>query len=495
MKRYLLELTVFLTGAVVMIFELAGSRILAPYLGTSLSVWTAIIGVILGSLSLGYFLGGKLADHQPSLRHLSFIIFLNGCLIGLAGLIKDPFLTAIFGWGRSSLELAAVLASVVLFGPASLVAGLVSPYAVKLKIENLASSGQTVGNLYALSTIGSISGTFAAGFFLIPRFGTSKIVFGLALSLLLLSLALFAKEFFKTKTAALAAAGLMLVLNPALTKPYTRADIIDIDTAYNRLWLEHGLDRATGQPTLLLQTDPSGAQSGRFLDSDEILFDYAKYYLLSEHFRPDARRFLMLGGAAYTFPTYYLNRHSEAEMTVVEIDPSMTAVAQEYFGLVPDRPGLKIEHQDARVFLNNATGTYDTIYGDAFGSYSTVPYQLTTLETVKHMNRLLDDNGLVILNLISAIEGDRGQFLRAEYATFKQVFPQVLLFAVASDDGAKTQNLILVASKSRQPLDLKSPKPEIQRLLSRRWTKPIETDLPVLTDDFAPVENYHRQAF
>ncbi|MBW6432088.1 fused MFS/spermidine synthase, partial [Patescibacteria group bacterium] len=174
----LLNVSVFISGAIVMIYELAGSRIVAPYLGNSLTVWTALIGVILAFLSVGYYLGGYLADRKSELRHFSFFILLSSVLIAYTFFIKDPFLSALNTVGN--LELYSVLVAIVLFGPASLILGLIAPYATKLKLKKLRGAGQKIGSVYALSTLGSIFGTFLAGFYLIPAIGSSKILILLA---------------------------------------------------------------------------------------------------------------------------------------------------------------------------------------------------------------------------------------------------------------------------------------------------------------------------
>ncbi|NTW22054.1 fused MFS/spermidine synthase [Candidatus Falkowbacteria bacterium] len=490
----MLEIAVFVSGAVVMIFELAGSRILAPYLGTSLYVWTSIIGIILGSLSIGYWLGGKLADKNPSLKQLSLIIFFNGLCIGLAGIIKDPLLTAAFPVMRHFTSVFAIVSSLILFAPASILAGLVSPYAVRLKIDSVGTSGKTVGNLYAISTIGSIAGTFFAGFFLIPTFGTSNIVFGLAITLIILSLVAYRQDSVIQKSIAIAAFALLILVPTPITKPYVRADIIDIDTRYNRLWLHQITDEETGKPVLLMQTDFKGAQSGRFLDSNEPVFDYMKYYQLAEYFNPKSTKSLMLGGAAYTYPSYFLEHYPKSSIDVAEIDPGMTEVAKKYFHLDAANPRLRIFHEDARIYMNNTTEKYDAIYSDVFAS-TNIPHQMTTVETAKQMSSILNENGVVMLNIISGIEGKRGKFLRAEIATFKSVFPQVYLFPVKpGKDSQTTQNVMLVASKNPSRFDFKTDDKQLQTMLDARWVKPIEDDMPILTDDFSPVEYYHQQA-
>ena len=137
----------------------------------------------------------------------------------------------------------------------------------------------------------------------------------------------------------------------------------------------------------------------------------------------------MLGGAGYSFPKDYLTKYPNATLDVVEIDPGVTALAKKYFAL-EDHPNLTIYHEDARVFLNQNTKKYDAILGDAFSSWYLVPYQLTTEEAIRRQYDSLSLSGAVILNIVSSIEGEMGEFLRAEYKTYKKVFPQVYLLPV-----------------------------------------------------------------
>ncbi|MCD4697159.1 MAG: fused MFS/spermidine synthase [Bacteroidales bacterium] len=172
MKRFFLETVVFICGAVVMAYEIIGSRMLGPYVGTSISVWTSIIGIILLSLSIGYYTGGKLADKHPNHRYLVIIIFASAIFIFVSALIRKPLINWILSH-IPNLEAASLLSSVALFSLPAVLLGMVSPYAVKLKLKNIKTSGATAGYLYAISTTGSILGTFLAGFVLIPAFRIS----------------------------------------------------------------------------------------------------------------------------------------------------------------------------------------------------------------------------------------------------------------------------------------------------------------------------------
>lgn len=190
MKKYILDIIILLAGAITMVFEIVGSRVMGPYFGASIFVWTSLIGVIMGSLSLGYWLGGQLSEKQSSFQFLSWMLLLAGFFIFLNAIGHDYVITRIIKY-IADFRLKTLASAIVLFAPASIFLGMVLPYAIKLKIETIRTSGSIIGNLYALSTIGSIIGTFMAGFILVPAFGFNNILFALSGILVLIALADF----------------------------------------------------------------------------------------------------------------------------------------------------------------------------------------------------------------------------------------------------------------------------------------------------------------
>jgi len=491
-NKYILELTIFVCGAVVMIFELVGSRVLGPYFGTSIFVWTSLIGIILGSLSLGYYLGGKIADKKPNFNSLSIIIFLAAISIGLTIFIKD-FLLIALQIHFTDIRITSVFASLILFSPASVLLGMVSPYAVKLKIENLNTSGSTVGNLYAISTAGSIIGTFLSGFYLIPQFGTNKLLIILSMTLIFISLILSAKKYTKIKLSIFIIFIISWYVVIGLNHISQANGFIDIDTAYNRIWIYNHIDSRTNKLVKIMGVNNEN-HSSMFLDSDELVNEYTKYYHLAKHFNPNFKKTLMFGGAGYSYPKDFLLKYPEATIDVVEIDPKVTELAKKYFKLT-ENSRLNIYHEDGRVYLNKTQEKYDVIFGDAFSSHYSLPYQLTTKEAVQKKYDILNDNGVIILNIISAIEGEKGKFLRAEYTTYKNIFPQVYLFPVQEyNNGYKVQNIMLVALKSKKDQKFTDIDPKLNEYLQHLWKKEIYMDLPILTDDYAPVDYYISKA-
>ena len=492
-RKYILEIVVFVCGAVVMVFELIGSRVIGPYVGTSTYAWTGLIGVILASLSVGYYAGGYLADKKPNIRPLAIIILFSALAIAFSALTKDIF-SAVISSYQAALEIKSVMISFILFAPASFFLGMVSPYAVRLRMTDVAKAGRTAGNLYAISTAGSIFGTFLAGFYIIPNLGSTNSLIILSVVLLLVAVLLL---WGGRMGRSIMAAVFLLIIFIGLTyvDSIIKQEILvaDVDTEYNRIWVFNAIDPLTQKRILALATDPYGTQAAMFTDgTDDLVFDYTKFYRLFSHFVPNPANVLMIGGSAYTYPRDFIKNYPNSKMDVVEIDPGVTDIARKYFGL-KDEKNLAIYHQDARIYLNENKKKYDVIFGDAFNSAASIPFQLTTKEAVRKEYDALNDNGVIMVNILSAIEGEKGKFARAEYATYKEVFPQVFLFAVQNtNDANENKNIMLVALKSKKIFEWKSPNKEIDKFLSQVWKKPIANDVPVLTDNFAPVEYYKR---
>ncbi len=488
----ILEATLFVCGAVVMVYEITGARLLAPHIGTSTYIWTSLIGVILAALSLGYWLGGQAADRGAKLSYLAGVLFLAGGAVAVTIFAGDLLLTVIAA-STLLLQIQAVLAALLLFAPAAVLLGFVTPYAVRLKISSLADSGRVVGRLYAISTLGSIFGTFLAGFYLLPFIGTTRTLYLVAGSLFLLAALLvpFALNWFRVTVLLIFLGG---IAAQEMRGRYLASahDLHRTDTEYSAVQIFTTTEAQSGRKVRNLLIDPHYTQSRMYLDSDDLVSVYTRYYHLIRHFRPGFERALMIGGAGYSFPKAYLQRYPEALLEVVEIDPGMTALARRFFRL-EENPRLEIHHQDGRVFLNRAeSGRYDALLLDAFGSLFSVPFQLTTIEAVRQIYRVLREDGVVIFNIGGAMEGPASGFFQAELATYREVFPQVHLFKVSPHRRAdQVQNLILVASRRQATFPLHSADPEISAMLALRQPLPEIARRPVLTDDRAPVEHYN----
>jgi len=483
----MLEFAVFLCGAVVMVYEIVGSRVVAPYFGTSIYVWTSLIGVILASLSLGYWLGGKLADRKTSLKMLAYIIFGSAVFILVTVSFKELILTFL-GNNFNGIMWRTLFAAILLFAPASIFLGMVSPYAVRLKIINIKTSGSTVGNLYAISTIGSIAGTFLAGFLLIPLIGTTNILYSLAVLLILLSLLLHPRFLGKNDRVFF-----ILVFLAAAYGIYEyntgRAAIFATDTRYNHVRIFDMPYWGNGRKVKVMMVNDEYS-SAMYPDNDSLVYEYLQFFRLAEHFNPHFKHALVIGGAAYSYPRYYLENYPGATIDVVEIDPGLTELARKYFRLEDD-PHMHIFHEDGRTYLNKEKKKYDVIFGDAYKSLMAVPFQLATLEATHHKYEMLNEDGVVIDNIISSLEGPASEFLKAEIATYREVFPQVHVFACHDpNDRHRLQSICLVAIKTEKLPAMHNADKMLDNYLGHAVEVKIPDNTIILTDDYAPVEYF-----
>lgn len=483
-----------------MALELVGSRILAPYIGTSILVWTSLIGTIMSCLSLGYFWGGKLADKNPSASKLSAILFIGGFFAGLIPLLDKIFGPVIYQAYFIQPELGAIIGAVILFAIPNVLLGMVSPYCVRIKIHNLESSGSEVGSLYAVSTLGSIVGTFAGGFFLISHLGSQETVWIISAVLIFLSAILYLSDKSRKKLSTASLVGIIFCIFVLSSGTFALANskgnfLADVDTDYSRVWVFDGSYGPWKRPARFMTNSLDSIQSGMYLDNpNELIFEYLKMYDLYKIEKPEIKNALAVGGSAYSYPKYFLKENPKSSLDVVEIDPKVTELAKKYFGLKDD-PRLEIFHEDARTYLNTNKKKYDAVFMDAFLSYLAIPYQLTTEESVQKIYDSLNQDGVLATNIISSVTGKKSGFFEAEYATYKKVFPFVYAFKAEPDrpDG-DIQNIMLLAVKSDKEPSLKTSDPVLKNFLSRK-IEPPKNGEPILTDNFAPVEKYVSKFF
>jgi MFS family permease len=473
----------FSAGATVMIFEIIGARILAPYIGTSFVVWTSLIGFVLASLSLGYYIGGKWIDKKTSLTVAGYAFLGAAISILWVIIIKDIFLNWILDHVRG-LKASSVIAGLVLFTPSGFFLGMVSPIVSRLLIKNIPHTGSTMGNIFAWGSIGSLLGTFLAGFYLLPNYSLTHILLFLQLVSSLIASLIFINQ---RQWIGLIVSLFSILVSLFFSKPSGNSYTYQYESEYNSIKVYPTIDYQSGDSILILQLGIQRA-GGKNLSGRPLPFNYLYYFRLAEHFNPDFANTLMLGGAAYSFPLYFIQSYPNAKMDVIEIDPEVTRVAIDYFGL-EDHPNLNIFHQDARTYINTCHKKYDVIYSDTFRNAVSLPYQLSTLEAIKQQFDILNEGGIVLVNIIQSVKGNMSLFLQAELKTFMQVFPQVYVFADGGiEEREKLQSIIILAIKSDEPPPFASSDPAIDSLLSKRVIGPIELSQDILTDDFAPVD-------
>lgn len=481
-RRILFFSLFFITGFAIMVFELLGSLILAPYVGNSLLTWTSIIGVILFTLGIGYYVGGKLS-HKNYLSWI-FIATLVSCLYVV--FLKQPILSYLQHVEGFSHIVKILLSSTLLFVPPSFCMALATPFLAKRIIEKAPDIGERMGFLYALSSFGSIVGTFMTGFVLVPLFGINTLLLGMACMY-----GCLAMLFLEKKSIGILILGITLLLAYFVPVGYADTNLIfSQQTAYGLLQVKEVT--VDNEQVRRLYSD-NLVQSQIFVDNPlkNLTSTYSHYYQIADFLNPELQTTLMIGGGAYAYPQYFLAHNPTSTMDVVEINPEITDIAKNYFGLVDsDTDGLHIYHKDGRVFLNETEKRYDAIYIDAFHGFS-IPTHLTTVEFVESLYNHLNEYGVVIVNIPGFIEGSETRFVRSMYATYSKHFDFVDVYPVA-DNPNQFQNIMLVAQKKRssKPVAWKESYAEI---INHRWREDIPIDdVPVFTDDYAPVNFYTR---
>lgn len=486
MNKYKLEITVFLSGALTMMLELIAARVLSPYVGSSNLIWTTIIGIMLTSMSIGYWFGGKMADKnkENDIRMLSVFLLISAIATSFIPILEVEFIDTLSQLS-SNLIFVAIICATITFGIPSFLLATVSPIAVKIKNSSMDHIGETSGKISSLSTIGSIFGTFFAGFILIPNLGVRNIILGCSILLWMLSIYLFYKK--DKKYIILAIIELIIIVGLNLLGGYQfhleNPEIIrDVDSEYSRIWVTN---LNVGENTYkTLQVD-TGLESYMNQETGEMGARYLYYYDLFEYYNKDAKDALMIGGAAYTYPMHYLKKYEDKTIDVVEIDETMTQIAEEEFGLDKDNPKLGLITQDGRSYLNYNEKKYDNIFIDAFKGLN-APFELTTYEAMQKVYNSLNENGIVITNIIASLEGDETDFIEYEYTTYKAVFDDVKVFKVNSNyPSNEKQNLILVGIKGNENLNVDKEE-EYRELLSNE-IKDFTSDKPIVTDNYAPI--------
>jgi spermidine synthase len=525
---------VFVSGAVLLGVEIAASRVLAPFFGNSLFVWGSLIGVVLTGLAVGYWLGGALADRLPATGLLLGVMALAALSILAIPLLDEPVLEAVVSWDPGP-RLNPLIASIVLFGVPSVLMAGVTPIAVRLRAQSLARVGRTAGRLFSVSTAGSIFGTLATSFFLIPEFGTDQLI-GIAAAALFAAVAAVALAERMVVAAVLAALatvgagfaatelapetggtlseaaaqnwsplyrtrGSETVLDARDPRAVIPAD--DLRVVYARDTQYHRLSVVEDPETRYLRFDNS-LQSAMYIDDPlRTRFAYTDLFHLAVAYNPDAKNILFIGLGAGSSEKRMLQDFPDVRMQAVEIDPVVVDVAHDYFAVPRDDPRLEIDVGDGRRFLADDDTRWDAIVIDAFFA-DAVPFHLVTREFVQLAQSRLNPGGVIVTNAIGAIAGPGSRLFRSIYRTYRTVVPTVVVHPaiLEGDQGEETfRNLILVATEQAAPqrtflaqrwdeIRAESPTaPDLHRAILDRHDALIPTDdVPVLTDDYAPTD-------
>jgi len=491
----------FVTGAIVMSFEMLGSRYLNPYFGSGIYTWAALISTVLIALTAGYFLGGALADRTASLGVLALTV-----IVGSLYLLALPsFAQAILEFvleGVDDIRAGSLIASLALmFFPVTFL-GMYSPFAIRLLLRSAQRSGRVSGAVYGISTAGAIVGTLGTTFFLIPTIGSRAITLtlgtlGLAAGLALLALARLHRR---------AGSALVVVALAVAAAPASRADnLIDeavrarmleradgrlahIETAYNDVFI------TKRRHQLVMSFQLKGwdytESVSNLLDPDDLPLRYAQVMTIATIYPETARKILMLGLGGGSISTYLGRFMPEAAITTVEIDPGVITAAKTYFGL-HETERMRYRAGDGRVFLNRNDELYDLVLLDAYrGGY--VPFHLLTREFYTLVKQRLAPGGAAAFNI-----HDGSKLYASTVKTLGEVFAALDLYpsgvgeviAVASASPLDPRTLERRAAALQERHGFRFPLPQIlQRRLEQPRSQAAQGD--VITDDFAPADVY-----
>jgi spermidine synthase len=482
-KKNVLCIAVFITGASVLVVEITATRVLSPYFGNTVFSFSSVISVILAALSLGYYLGGRLADKKPEMSWFFGLILVSSLVLAAFHFLSFIFLP-IFAYALS-ISIGPLVSSLFLFFLPAFILGTLSPYAIKL--ESLRSSdlgvGTVAGKIFFWSTLGSIAGSLLAGFVLIPLIGVNEIIIIVSGALFLLGLVgLLALNVRRNLVKSSAFMFVLLALTSALSFPNNGIALYDKDGTYERIIIFDG--KLDGRPTRFLQLD-RGSSGAMFLDSGDaadLVYDYTKYYRLYMAFGLDVRRALVIGGGAYSIPKALLKDLPEATVDVAEIEPRLEELAKKYFEL-KENPRLQTYQLDGRRLLVETKSKYDFIFSDVYYSLFSIPAHFTTQEFFTLAREKLTDDGVFVASMIGNLSSDHPSLIRSEMKTFQSVFPSALFLAVRSATSTETQNIIFVGQKGDQEVN--------RELLGGNIIDMSTVDLSgdkIMTDNYSPVE-------
>ncbi|MFA6003809.1 MAG: fused MFS/spermidine synthase [Elusimicrobiota bacterium] len=499
-SRYVMA-SLFITGASTLILEIVGTRVISPYYGSSLYCWSALITVTLVALAAGYNLGGRAADRGASLTQFARLLCLGAAAVALVPLLRSPVLRLASSLG---IQVGALASATVLIAPALVLLSMLGPISIRLTALGLDTVGRRAGDVYAVSTLGSVLGAVAAGFVLIPNLTISQVFYGVAVLLLALGALGYKLALRRAPLPQLAAAVIVALFGfwpRALPKTnvlfykesaYGQIKVLDVSRHNKRYLLVNGTSQSVAQ----IPDMESDSQYAHALEWAPLL-------------RPDARRALIIGLGAGLLPAAWERRYG-LTVDAVEIDPEILTAAKDYFGYAPKG---RVFLEDGRTFMERGTGRkeirpasacgtsdtagsdrYDLMVLDAFNAESP-PYHLFSREALAAMKKRLSPGGILGINIVAQLSGPGNEPWVATYKALQAEFPEVRAF-VGSSEFSGIANVLIFASEGSLA-DAGAAKrarafaaPDLALMLAHELI-PSPEDLrraPLMTDDHAPME-------
>jgi spermidine synthase len=480
--RLPLELLVFVVGIATLGSEIAVARLIAPFFGDSTIVWANTIAVVLVALSIGYWFGGRLADRHPHLQGLCLLVLASSVLLAVVPIVAQPLLTlsvdafdnvSVGGFAGSLFGVLALVSVPVLM------LGAVSPWAIRLKLERVEDSGETAGRMYAISTVGSLLGTFSASLLLIPLVGTQRTFLVYAIVLAVVSALGLGRRWL---LAPAAVAALFLVPVGVVKAAEEGKVVHEAETLYQYA-------RVVQYPDGRRQLELNEGQAIHSIwrANTVLTGNYWDGHLtLPFTVRDDPpRKVAMLGVAGGTVARAYAKYFPDTIIDAVEIDGELFDIGRRWFGL-EDRPQLRVHADDARPFLRKTDERYDFIFLDTYRQ-PYIPFYLATKEFFELARDRLAPGGAVIIN-VGHPEGSE-RLEQVLTATMGAAFPHVVRDAV-TDTNTLLMGSTVAPSRARLEAAAQRMPPELRTvaLADARRLEPPLTGGDVYTDDKAPVE-------
>ena len=434
-----------------------------------------------------------MADNEERKKSLKLILISTSSFMFLIPFIQKYVLTNLTTY-INNIKLGAIIATIILFFVPSMFMGMITPIILKLKLKDMDTAGKISGRINAIATIGGIFGTFLGGFILIPFIGSCNIIFVLIIVMVLL----IPLVNYKIKEWSFIFVIIMIIISVVSINIFEyvndanenkvlneeKGDSVSYDTQYGRVLIYNS--KINNENVRILNID-SGYESATYIDDDkvnELVFDYTKYYDLMFKANIEIKDVLLIGGAGYSYPKYYISHYQDKNMDVVEIDGGITEIAKKYFYLdkliadfdLDNNKRLNLITEDGRTYLNNNTKKYDAILNDAFSGTSPAK-TLTTIENIKNIKKSLNPNGVYLTNIISSLDGENSKFIKAEVNTLKHVFKNVYVIPCNYIDDVNTnQNNMVIATDSSIEYN-------------GSYELKISSDEILITDDFCPIES------
>lgn len=478
----------WVAGFALMTVELIATRIMAPYVGSSIYTWTSVIGVILLGMAIGNYIGGWYADKNGSRKTLAKLFALTSVVTFLIPLMS--YFSPILALSKMPIAVITLLLAAVLFFVPAVCFGTLSPGIVKLHIRDIDATGVRSGQISAAWSLGSIVGTFFTGFYFTSYLGSTRTVLLAALILLANAIVLH-----KIKGRVLASIGMGFMVVGMLTYAMhlfvdVRGKVFAAESEYYTIRVVDGETQKKGRiRALFLDVDSHSIESleGRTLNLYPDI--YPVFGAMNDHIKD----VLVLGGGSYALSKNIATFYKDADVTTVEIDPKVQQVAEDYFQL-KEYP-IRTEIADGRVFLQRTDKKYDLIFSDAYNSFVSVPWHMATVEFDREVRKHLNDEGLYAVNFSSARKGENAALFRSMEKTFGAVFKQYAVFAYGENE-YDPQNVVLVGVNANEPMNSEEIRKRIaggvngEFLASRMsgGSAAYEESAPLLTDEHAPVE-------